>query len=239
MWARAAAVAVAVLAIGLLPWSDNPLYRLAGAGGDGPEPRFDVPLDPGALQGKRIGYLPASFTGSPSYGQADGTMEAVTARFADIEAAGATLAPEGAHRAWEADVVVKVQPPTLEEAARLRDGAALVSLIYPARHPELVDHLAAKRVTVVALDRVPRITRAQSMDVLSSMANLAGYRGVLEAAAVYQGFFGSQVTAAGTLPPARVLVHQGRHVGRPSLLTVDIPATGGIIVSGGAVPIDE
>jgi NAD(P) transhydrogenase subunit alpha len=157
-----------------------------------------------------VGIVPASVAKLAQLG-----FEVVVERGAGVaagypdhayEAAGATLAPEGAHRAWEADVVVKVQPPTLEEAARLRDGAALVSLIYPARHPELVDHLAAKRVTVVALDRVPRITRAQSMDVLSSMANLAGYRGVLEAAAVYQGFFGPQVTAAGTLPPARVLV---------------------------------
>src|SRR5690606_35224468 len=81
-----------------------------------------------------------------------------------------------------------------------------VSLIHPARNEELVAELAKRRVTVLALDRVPRITRAQSMDVLSSMANLAGYRAVLEAAAVYQGSFGPQVTAAGTLPPARVLV---------------------------------
>jgi NAD(P) transhydrogenase subunit alpha len=111
-----------------------------------------------------------------------------------------------ADEAWSADVVVKVQPPTLDEAARLREGAALISLVYPARNEALLSALAGRRVEVIALDRVPRITRAQSMDVLSSMANLAGYRAVLEAAAVYQGFFGPQVTAAGSLPPARVLV---------------------------------
>ncbi len=134
---------------------------------------------------------------------------------ADYEAAGATLverAEGGGYRdgagpgAWDSDVVVKVQPPSTAEADLLREGATLVSLIYPARNATLLEHLAARKVTVIALDRVPRITRAQSMDVLSSMANLAGYRAVLEAAAVYQGFFGPQVTAAGTLPPARVLV---------------------------------
>ena len=95
------------------------------------------------------------------------------------EAAGASLVDEGV---WEADVVVKVRPPTDEEVERLREGAVLVSLIYPARNEGLVEKLAARKVTVIALDRVPRITRAQSMDVLSSMANLAGYRAVLEAA---------------------------------------------------------
>lgn len=130
------------------------------------------------------------------------------------EDAGATLvdALDGSYResgdvgAWGADVVVKVQPPTLDEASRLHEGAVLVSLVYPARNEELVQKLAERKVTVIALDRVPRITRAQAMDVLSSMANLAGYRAVLEAASEYQGFFGPQVTAAGTLPPARVLV---------------------------------
>lgn len=122
---------------------------------------------------------------------------------ADYEAEEATLV-DG--ESWEADVVVKIRPPTLEEADRLQEGSTLVSLIYPAQAEELLEKLAEKKVTVVALDKVPRISRAQSMDVLSSMANLAGYRAVLEGAALYQGFFAPQVTAAGTLPPARVLV---------------------------------
>ena len=108
--------------------------------------------------------------------------------------------------AWESDLVVKVRPPTGEEAERLKEGATLVSLVYPTQSEALLAKLAAKGCNVIALDKVPRITRAQSMDVLSSMANLAGYRAVLEAAALYQGFFAPQVTAAGTLPPARVLV---------------------------------
>ena len=134
---------------------------------------------------------------------------------ADYEEAGATLvktASEASYResgkaeAWEADVLVKVRPPTLEEADRLKEGATLVSLVFPSDNEALLEKLAEKDVTVLALDRVPRITRAQSMDVLSSMANLAGYRAVLEAAQEYEGFFAPQVTAAGTLPPARVLV---------------------------------
>ena len=133
----------------------------------------------------------------------------------EYEAAGATLvepANEGSYRetgkaeAWATDVLVKVNPPTLDEADRIAEGATLVSLVYPAQQEALLEKLADKGVTVLALDKVPRISRAQSMDVLSSMANLAGYRAVLEAAQVYQGFFAPQVTAAGSLPPARVLV---------------------------------
>jgi NAD(P) transhydrogenase subunit alpha len=121
---------------------------------------------------------------------------------AAYEAAGAALVDD----AFDAELVVKVHPPTLAETARMRDGVVLVSLVYPARNAELLEALAKKKATVIALDKVPRITRAQSMDVLSSMANLAGYRAVLEAAAEYQGTFAPQVTAAGTLPAARVLV---------------------------------
>ncbi|MDO9022805.1 MAG: Re/Si-specific NAD(P)(+) transhydrogenase subunit alpha [Deltaproteobacteria bacterium] len=106
----------------------------------------------------------------------------------------------------EADALLKVRPPTLDEAARLKERAVLVALLQPERNPGLTEALKARRVTALALERVPRITRAQKMDVLSSMANLAGYRAVLEAAHHFQGPFSPQVTAAGTTPPARVLV---------------------------------
>ncbi|MGW3866368.1 Re/Si-specific NAD(P)(+) transhydrogenase subunit alpha [Streptomyces sp. NPDC005047] len=108
--------------------------------------------------------------------------------------------------AWAADVVLKVNAPSGEEIAELREGAALVALIAPAQHPELLEALAARDVTVLALDAVPRISRAQSMDVLSSMANIAGYRAVIEAAHAFGRFFTGQVTAAGKVPPAKVLV---------------------------------
>ncbi|MFF3565814.1 Re/Si-specific NAD(P)(+) transhydrogenase subunit alpha [Streptomyces sp. NPDC002574] len=108
--------------------------------------------------------------------------------------------------AWHADVVLKVNAPSQEETAKLRDGATLVALIAPAINPGLVDELARRPITVLSMDAVPRISRAQSMDVLSSMANIAGYRAVIEAAHVFGRFFTGQVTAAGKVPPAKVLV---------------------------------
>ncbi|WP_422743134.1 Re/Si-specific NAD(P)(+) transhydrogenase subunit alpha [Mycobacterium sp. WMMD1722] len=107
---------------------------------------------------------------------------------------------------WAADVVLKVNAPSDEEIAALEDGATLVSLISPALHPELVEKLSARPITVLAMDAVPRISRAQSLDVLSSMANIAGYRAVVEAAHAFGRFFTGQVTAAGKVPPAKVLV---------------------------------
>jgi NAD(P) transhydrogenase subunit alpha len=105
-----------------------------------------------------------------------------------------------------ADVVLKVNAPADTEIAALRDGATLVSLISPALNPELVEKLSARPITVLAMDAVPRISRAQSLDVLSSMANIAGYRAVVEAAHSFGRFFTGQVTAAGKVPPAKVLV---------------------------------
>jgi NAD(P) transhydrogenase subunit alpha len=99
-----------------------------------------------------------------------------------------------------------VRPPTPAEAQRAREGATLISLLQPERNPELPPVLQALKLSAVALERIPRVTRAQKMDVLSSMANLAGYRAVIEAAQQYQGFFGPQITAAGATPPARVLI---------------------------------
>ncbi|MUL76036.1 Re/Si-specific NAD(P)(+) transhydrogenase subunit alpha [Mycolicibacterium sp. CBMA 226] len=107
---------------------------------------------------------------------------------------------------WAADIVLKVNAPDDGEIAALKDGATLVSLISPALKPELVEKLATRPITVLAMDAVPRISRAQSLDVLSSMANIAGYRAVVEAAHAFGRFFTGQVTAAGKVPPAKVLV---------------------------------
>ncbi|GHC53176.1 Re/Si-specific NAD(P)(+) transhydrogenase subunit alpha [Streptomyces violaceochromogenes] len=107
---------------------------------------------------------------------------------------------------WQAEIVLKVNAPSAEEAGRLREGATLIALISPALNPELVEELARRPVTVLAMDAVPRISRAQSLDVLSSMANIAGYRAVVEAAHAFGRFFTGQVTAAGKVPPAKVLV---------------------------------
>lgn len=108
--------------------------------------------------------------------------------------------------AWSADLVLKVRAPSEAEIARLRPGQTLACLLAPALNPDLVQRLAEAGVTALAMDAVPRISRAQSLDVLSSQANLAGYRAVIEAAHEYGGLFTGQVTAAGKVPPARVFV---------------------------------
>ncbi|MDR7111445.1 NAD(P) transhydrogenase subunit alpha [Microbacterium trichothecenolyticum] len=108
--------------------------------------------------------------------------------------------------AWSAPVVLKVNAPMPGEIDRLADGATIVATLSPALRPDLVDSLATRGITAIALDAVPRISRAQSMDVLSSMANIAGYRAVVEAAHEFGRFFTGQVTAAGKVPPAKVLV---------------------------------
>ena len=126
--------------------------------------------------------------------------------FTDEAYAGAGARIGTADEAWQADVVLRVNAPSVQEIGRLRDGATLIGLISPAFNPELVDALAARPITVLAMDAVPRISRAQSLDVLSSMANIAGYRAVVEAAHVFGRFFTGQVTAAGKVPPAKVLI---------------------------------
>ncbi|KRA38831.1 MULTISPECIES: Re/Si-specific NAD(P)(+) transhydrogenase subunit alpha [unclassified Nocardioides] len=107
---------------------------------------------------------------------------------------------------WAADVVVKVNAPSAEEIGRLRRGATIISMMAPGRSPELLEQFQAAGVTALAMDAVPRISRAQSMDVLSSMANVAGYRAVVESAHEFGRMFTGQVTAAGKIPPARVFV---------------------------------
>ncbi|MCC2030866.1 Re/Si-specific NAD(P)(+) transhydrogenase subunit alpha [Microbacterium allomyrinae] len=119
-------------------------------------------------------------------------------------AAGATVVDSAT--AWASPIVLKVNAPTDPEIDRLADGATIVATLSPALRPDLVEALATRGITAVALDAVPRISRAQSMDVLSSMANIAGYRAVVEAAHEFGRFFTGQVTAAGKVPPAKVLV---------------------------------
>jgi NAD(P) transhydrogenase subunit alpha len=129
----------------------------------------------------------------------------------DFEAAGAKIAQE-ASKVWgESDVILKVRPPqSIEggghEADLLREGATLISFIWPSKNPELLAGLSRRKATVLAMDQIPRITRAQKMDALSSMANIAGYRAVIEAASFFGRFFTGQMTAAGKVPPAKVMV---------------------------------
>ena len=112
----------------------------------------------------------------------------------------------GRDEAWAADLVLGINAPDDEAIARLRPGATVLGMLSPALRPELLATLAERGVTAIAMDAVPRISRAQSMDVLSSMANIAGYRAVVEAAHEFGRFFTGQVTAAGKVPPAKVLV---------------------------------
>ncbi|WP_421239382.1 Re/Si-specific NAD(P)(+) transhydrogenase subunit alpha [Aeromonas enteropelogenes] len=121
---------------------------------------------------------------------------------AAFEAAGASVVPN----VWQADLIFKVNAPTDAEIAQIKDGATLVSFIWPAQNPELVKKLSERNINVMAMDMVPRISRAQSLDALSSMANIGGYRAVVEAAHEFGRFFTGQITAAGKVPPAKVLV---------------------------------
>ncbi|WP_276643799.1 Re/Si-specific NAD(P)(+) transhydrogenase subunit alpha [Siccibacter turicensis] len=119
-------------------------------------------------------------------------------------AAGALV--ESTSEVWASDIILKVNAPLEHEIALLQPGTTLVSFIWPAQNPELMEKLAARGVTVMAMDSVPRISRAQSLDALSSMANIAGYRAIVEAANQFGRFFTGQITAAGKVPPAKVMV---------------------------------
>ena len=126
--------------------------------------------------------------------------------------AGATV-EAGTRALWESsDIILKVRPPdrhpglNVHEVDLLLEGQVLISFLWPAQRPDLLADLAAKGVTTLAMDSVPRISRAQKMDALSSMANIAGYRAVIEAAQHFGRFFTGQITAAGKVPPAKVLV---------------------------------
>jgi NAD(P) transhydrogenase subunit alpha len=156
----------------------------------------------------RVAATPATVTQLIGLGY-DVTVEAgagALASFPDdaYAAAGATIGSNA--DAWASDVVFRVNGPTIDDVASIPDGVTIVCTLAPALNPELVDALAARPITVLAMDAVPRISRAQSLDVLSSMANIAGYRAVVEAAHHFGRFFTGQVTAAGKVPPAKVLV---------------------------------
>jgi NAD(P) transhydrogenase subunit alpha len=130
----------------------------------------------------------------------------VAADFSDDAYLQAGAVIGSAEETWASDVVFTVNPPTTEQLDQLRAGATLVGLLSPALRPDLVEELASRPITAMAMDAVPRISRAQSLDVLSSMANIAGYRAVIEAAHNFGRLFTGQVTAAGKMPPAKVLV---------------------------------
>ena len=131
------------------------------------------------------------------------------ANFSDdaYRAAGADVVPTAAELWAQSDIVFKVRPPSADEVALMREGGMLVGFVWPAQNPELMQQLAAKTATVLAIDALPRqLSRAQKMDALTSMAGVSGYRAVIEAANAFGRFFNGQITAAGKIPPAKVFI---------------------------------
>lgn len=167
-----------------------------------PKERFDgemrVATTPDAAQQlQKLGYKVAIETGAGD-----------NAKFRDhdYEQAGVTIADGAATIYQQADIILKVRAPDEEEIALLREGQILVAFLAPAQNPELLQTLAEKKVTALAVESIPRISRSQKMDALSSMANIAGYRAIVEAAQHFGRFFTGQITAAGKIPPAKVMV---------------------------------
>ncbi len=128
------------------------------------------------------------------------------ASFTDEEYSNSNADIVAKKNCWQSDIVFKVNAPTLDEVELLKDGATLVSFIAPAQSPDLLEALRKKSITTLAMEMVPRMTRSQSMDALSSMANIAGYRAVIEASHHFGRFFTGQITAAGKMPPAKIMI---------------------------------
>jgi NAD(P) transhydrogenase subunit alpha len=150
-----------------------------------------------ALQLQKLGHACLIETGA---GAAAGFEDAAYA------AAGVEVVASARDLFDAADVVVKVREPVADEVAQLKSGQTVISFFWPGQNTELLEQAKERGATVVAMDMVPRISRAQKMDALSSMANIAGYRAVIEAGNNFGRFFTGQVTAAGKVPPAKVLV---------------------------------
>jgi H+-translocating NAD(P) transhydrogenase subunit alpha len=176
--------------------------------------RIGIPIE--ILEGeRRVAVAPETVADLKKLG-VEFLIESGAGAGADIsdqafKAAGAEITSD-TKAVWAADLVLKVRPPAMHptlkvhEVDLLKEGGALVTFVYPARNKELLDRFAARKATVLAMDMVPRISRAQKMDALSSMANIAGYRAMVEAAHQFGRFFTGQITAAGRVPPAKVLV---------------------------------
>lgn len=119
--------------------------------------------------------------------------------------AGASITKSN-EKVWKSDIVAHVRPPSEEELGKMKKGAIFIGFFWPAQNQALMEQAQQKGVTIVAMDTVPRISRAQKMDALSSMAGIAGYRAVVEAASQFERYFTGQVTAAGKVPPAKILI---------------------------------
>ncbi|QIL90001.1 Re/Si-specific NAD(P)(+) transhydrogenase subunit alpha [Microbulbifer harenosus] len=158
----------------------------------------------------RVAATPASVLRLQSLGFdvviEQGAGEAANFPDAEYEKAGAKICANAADCLSQAGLVLKVQGPTDAELELIPSGATLISFLKPAQNGELLQKLADRNINALAVESIPRISRAQKMDALSSMANIAGYRAVIEAAHEFGRFFTGQITAAGKIPPAKVLV---------------------------------
>lgn len=147
------------------------------------------------------------------------------AKFLDSDYAAVGAEIKTAKDAFASDIVLKVRPPEkhqasgTHEADLMKEGGKLISFLYPAQNKDLLDVLAKKKISAFAVDCIPRISRAQSFDALSSMANIAGYKAVIESANMFGRFFTGQITAAGKVPPAKVLVLGGGVAGLSAIAT--------------------
>ena len=183
----------------------------SAAGAAAPTPqRIGVPREifPGE---KRVATVPDAVTKLVKLGFAV-VVEQGAGDLADLSdaayiEAGATIAPSAAALWSGTDIVFKVRAPTADEVALMHAGQTLIGFLWPAQNPELMQQLAAKKVTALSIDALPRtLSRAQKMDALTSMAGVSGYRAVIEAANAFGRFFSGQITAAGKVPPAKVFI---------------------------------
>ncbi len=167
-----------------------------------------VPKETAALE-RRVSLVPETV---PKLGSGvsvvveKGAGESAGYSDSDYTGAGATVASDPSSVYAQADVVLKVMPPTLDEATLLKEGSTMISFLYPLANLETVKKLASKKATVFAMELIPRISRAQPMDALSSQANVAGYKAVILAADTVPKLFPLMMTAAGTISPAKVFI---------------------------------
>ena len=188
----------------------HPSDNVSG-GGVAPSPqRIGVPKEifPGE---KRVATVPEVVTKLTKLGFSV-VVEQGAGELADLsdqayEQAGASIAPSAAALWSGSDIVFKVRAPTADEVALMHEGQTLIGFLWPAQNPDLMQQLAAKKVTALSIDALPRtLSRAQKMDALTSMAGVSGYRAVIEAAGAFGRFFNGQITAAGKVPPAKVFI---------------------------------
>ena len=184
---------------GAVLWQNKGMHMLVGSLKEADKSENRVAMTPdSAIQIQKLGHECLIQSGA-----------GLSAGFTDqaYEEAGVTVVKTKDALMKQADIIVKVRcSPSDAEAKKLRADQTLISFFYPAQNDELLDTCVKTQASVIAMDMVPRISRAQKMDALSSMANIAGYRAVIEAGNQFGRFFTGQVTAAGKVPPAKVLV---------------------------------